>query len=81
MQFNINFMTFSLLLLYCPQKNLRDILDEGVMANFFMTTKYLIKLKKVIGIKVKMSIYLVEEKSHDRKKKMESVNNNLCKGY
>ena len=55
MQFNSNFMTFSLPLLYCPQKNLKDILedkfqrfirDEGVMANFFMTTKYLIKLKK-----------------------------------
>ena len=51
------------------------------MANFFMTTKYLIKLKKVIGIKVKMCIYLMEEKSHDPKKKMKSVKNNLCEGY
>ena len=62
MQFNINFMTFSLPLLYCPPKNLKDISedkfkrfirDEGVMANFCMTTKYLIKLRKVIGTKVK----------------------------
>ena len=28
-----------------------------------------------------MCTYLVEEKSHDPKKKMKSVNNNLCKGY
>ena len=65
MQFNINFMTFSLPLLYCPKKNLKDTLedkfkrfirDESVMANFFMTTKYLVKLKSLV---LKSNVHLL----------------------